>query len=137
MTYRYSMNQADTDIPIDASLLQKIDDKKQRLDCLQAAPLKMPRNTCSKISDFGIPITSDAIAREHSLTLQETKLVLRKKASPSGENHSKTISKHRNDPRRHSILLYNSCNKRHRSPKRPFNTFIESSPKRRDHSTHS
>lgn len=74
MTYRYSMNYADTDIIIDASLLQKIDEKKQRLDRLRPLPKDAVQHLLEDIR-LRHTYNSDAI-EGNTLTLQETKLVL-------------------------------------------------------------
>lgn len=74
MTYRYNMNHADTDIFIDASLLQKIDDKKQRLDRLRPLPKDALQHLLEDIR-LRHTYNSDAI-EGNTLTLQETKLVL-------------------------------------------------------------
>jgi Fic family protein len=68
------MKYADTDIPIDESLLKKIDEKKRRLDRLRP----LPKDAMQKLlEDMRLRHTyhSDAI-EGNTLTLQETKLVL-------------------------------------------------------------
>jgi len=68
------MNYADTDIPIDASLLQKIDDKKQRLDRLRPLPKDAVQHL---LKDMRLRHTYNSDAIEgNTLTLQETKLVI-------------------------------------------------------------
>ena len=74
MTYRYNMNYADTDILIDPSLLQTIDDKKQRLDRLRPFPKDAVQHLLEDIR-LRHTYNSDAI-EGNTLTLQETKLVL-------------------------------------------------------------
>lgn len=74
MTYRYSMNYADTDILIDSSLLQKIDEKKRRLNRLRPLPKDALQHL---LEDIRLRHTYNSNAIEgNSLTLQETKLVL-------------------------------------------------------------
>jgi Fic family protein len=68
------MNYADTDILIDASLLQKIDDKKQRLDHLRPLPKDAVQHLLEDIR-LRHTYNSDAI-EGNTLTLQETKLIL-------------------------------------------------------------
>lgn len=74
MTYRYIMKYDDTDILIDESLLQKIEEKKHRLDNLRP----LPKDAIQKLlEDIRLRHTyhSDAI-EGNTLTLQETKLVI-------------------------------------------------------------
>ena len=68
------MNYSDTDIIIDASLLQKIDEKKQRLDRLRPLPKDAVQHLLEDIR-LRHTYNSDAI-EGNTLTLQETKLVL-------------------------------------------------------------
>jgi Fic family protein len=68
------MNYADTDISIDSSLLQKIDEKKQRLDRLRPLPKDALQHLLEDIR-LRHTYNSDAI-EGNTLTLQETKLVL-------------------------------------------------------------
>ena len=73
-TYRYTMNKADTDITMDKLLLQKIEEKKKRLDKQRPLPQDALQNL---LEDIRLRHTyhSDAI-EGNTLTLQETKLVL-------------------------------------------------------------
>ena len=72
--YRFIMNYADTDISIDASILQKIEDKKQRLDRLRPLPKDAVKHL---LEDMRLRHTYNSNAIEgNTLTLQETKLVL-------------------------------------------------------------
>ena len=73
-TYRYTMYNADTDITMDELLLQKIEEKKKRLDNLRPLSQDALQNL---LEDIRLRHTyhSDAI-EGNTLTLQETKLVL-------------------------------------------------------------
>ena len=77
------MNYADTDISIDAALLQKIDDKKQRLDRLRPLPKDAVQHLLEDIR-LRHTYNSDAI-EGNTLTLQETKLVLEKGITIGGK----------------------------------------------------
>jgi len=73
-TYRHIMKNADTDISIDEWLLQKIEEKKKRLDKLRPLSQDALQNL---LEDIRLRHTyhSDAI-EGNALTLQETKLVI-------------------------------------------------------------
>jgi len=74
VTYRHTMNKSDTDITMDELLLQKIEEKKKRLDNLRPLSQDALQNL---LEDIRLRHTyhSDAI-EGNTLTLQETKLVL-------------------------------------------------------------
>jgi len=82
--YRFIMNYADTDISIDASILQKIEDKKQRLDRLRPLPKDAVKHL---LEDMRLRHTYNSNAIEgNTLTLQETKLVLEEGITIGGKS---------------------------------------------------
>ena len=77
------MNYTDTDISIDASVLKKIEDKKQQLDHLRPLPQDALQHL---LEDIRLQHTYNSNAIEgNTLTLQETKLVLQEGITIGGK----------------------------------------------------
>ena len=101
-TYRYTMKYADTDININDSLLNKIKNKKKKLDALRP----LPKDAVTRIiEDIRLRNTyhSDAI-EGNTLTLQETKLVLEEGVTIGGKPLKDHIEA-RNDAEAFDVMI--------------------------------
>jgi len=101
-TYRYTMKYADTDININDSLLNKIKNKKKKLDALRP----LPKDAVTRIiEDIRLRHTyhSDAI-EGNTLTLQETKLVLEEGVTIGGKPLKDHIEA-RNDAEAFDVMI--------------------------------